>query len=141
MVSTLHKSDNNNPLVKRLKHIAQRFEEEKIKHKTICEFSYNCKHSGPCHQDCFFTVKDFVESHSDEDDEDDMTVNSEETIVENEVRKTKENQCLECDFTAKNLTGLKIHNNNEHKYFCNQCDYKTTTQQMLKQHKLVYHKE
>ena len=125
-----HLVENHNPLVARLKRIAQTFDIEKKKHKLFCEISSSCKHSGNCYQDCVYTVKNFVESDSDDNEEEEETADQ----VPEEITISLEKKCKECDFKAKNEAGLKIHSKNKHKYQCKKCEYKTTTVPLLKQH-------
>ena len=48
-----HKITEHHPFVLRLKRIARQFNEEKMKHKEICKFSYNCRHPGICYTDFY----------------------------------------------------------------------------------------
>ena len=117
-----HVINKHNPLVSRLKHIAQKFSEEKIKHKQICEISSKCNHSAVCSIDCAYTVGNVVET----DEEEDIGIVNNEPVVEDKTSNMEENKCQECDFKATNDADLKMHNKKEHIQECNICDYRTS---------------
>ena len=88
-----------------------------------------------CSRNCYFLDKLYVESDPEESADDSEDDDGEIEDNDNESNKLNlHNKCAYCNFQAKNITGLKMHEKSTHKIKCFSCDFKTTTKILLKKH-------
>ena len=111
--------------IKVLRSIGKILMDEKKKHKSFCNLSKGCLHQGTCQDDCCYTttVVELPESDLDETDDDNVNL-----------------KCKECEFVAKNASGLTKHKKMDHNIQCEKCDLSTTTKLLLNQHIKENHK-
>ena len=118
----------------RLQGMSKEFVEEKKKHKEICTMASKCTHEMMCSRTCYFTDKSYIES---EDEESEDEIDSDDETDSNSA--SEQCKCKVCNFEAKNIAGLKMHMNADHRLKCDKCSFKTTTKVLIKKHMKEFH--
>ena len=130
--------------IARLQGISNDLVKEKTMHKDICHIAKKCPHEMACTRNCYFLDELYIESDPEESDDDVESgddFESETEDVDNESNKeSAHNMCTKCNFEAKSLTGLKMHEKSDHKFKCDSCNFKTTTKLLIKKHVQDQHK-
>jgi hypothetical protein len=132
-ISNDHKTGNSQLIkskefIARLQGMCKDFVEEKKKHKNICKIAGKCPHEMSCNRNCYFLDESYVESEP-EDSDDDLESEDDETDDHHNdpFKQNIQNKCANCNFEAKSVSGLKIHEKADHKIQCESCDFKTTS--------------
>ena len=123
----------------RLQDMSKGLVDEKEKHKQICQLAKRCPHEMACIGNCYFLDIAYVESEAEDTDQDSECDDElDDTNIESE-KQTILNKCATCNFEAKNMSGLKIHEKADHRIKCETCTFKTTTKVLLKKHFVDIH--
>ena len=94
-----------------------------------------------CIGNCYFLDIAYAESEA-EDTDSDQDSECDDEINDRNIESKKLtilNKCATCNFEAKNMSGLKIHEKADHRIKFESCTFKTTTKVLLKKHFVDIH--